>query len=66
MYVLVCDLNGLRLLIEFEYIGRYIKVDRFLVMLIILSYLNYILVYVLNYLILNCNLYNKLVFLYII
>lgn len=34
MYVSVCDLNGLRLLIEFEYIGRYIKVDKFLVMLI--------------------------------
>lgn len=32
MHVPVCDLNGSRLLIELEYISRYIKVDRFLVM----------------------------------
>lgn len=31
MHVPVYDLNGSRLLIELEYIGRYIKVDRFLV-----------------------------------
>lgn len=32
MHVPVCDLNGSRLLIELEYISRYMKVDRFLVM----------------------------------